>query len=93
MLGARRGCCQPGTGLLAPLLTLRRQLLEEGLLLEVEDVARRYADRADLDKIPCTSVWTAQQQPGVPTSRVSPGPSATPAQSPTPAEAAAPQSA
>ena len=25
--------------------------------------------RADLDKIPCTSVWTQEQHPGVPTSR------------------------
>ncbi len=53
-------------------LGLRPTLLEEGLLLEVEDVARRYADRADLDKIPCTSVWTKEQQPGVPTSRTAP---------------------
>ena len=35
-------------------------------------MARRYADRADLDKIPCTSVWTKEQQPGVPTSRTAP---------------------
>jgi UDP-sulfoquinovose synthase len=50
-------------------LGLQPTLLQEGLLLEVEDVARRYADRADLDKIPCTSVWTREQQPGVPASR------------------------
>ena len=49
-------------------LGLEPTLLEEGLLMEVEDVARRYADRADLDKIPCSSVWTAGQQPGVPAS-------------------------
>jgi UDP-sulfoquinovose synthase len=75
-------------------LGLEPTLLEEGLLLEVEDVARRYADRADLDKIPCTSVWTVEQQPGVPTSRV-PTPPSGPGPSPTssPAEAAAPQSA
>ncbi|KUG56776.1 NAD-dependent dehydratase [Serinicoccus chungangensis] len=50
-------------------LGLQPTLLEEGLLMEVEDVARRYADRADLDKIPCTSVWTSRQQAGVPASR------------------------
>jgi UDP-sulfoquinovose synthase len=50
-------------------LGLQPTLLEEGLLIEVEEVARRYADRADLEKIPCTSVWTAQQHPGVPASR------------------------
>ena len=50
-------------------LGLQPTFLEEGLLIEVEDVARRYADRADLAKIPATSVWTRDQQPGVPTSR------------------------
>ncbi|WP_134774074.1 NAD-dependent epimerase/dehydratase family protein [Ornithinimicrobium flavum] len=47
-------------------LGLEPTFLEEGLLLEVEEVARRYAHRADLEKIPCTSVWTAEQRPGVP---------------------------
>jgi UDP-sulfoquinovose synthase len=56
-------------------LGLQPTLLEEGLLIEVEEVARRYADRADLEKIPCTSVWTAQQHPGVPASRT-PAPAA-----------------
>jgi UDP-sulfoquinovose synthase len=50
-------------------LGLEPTFLSEGLLLEVEHVAERYADRADLDKIPCTSVWTQEQHPGVPTSR------------------------
>ena len=58
-------------------LGLEPTLLEEGLLLEVEDVARRYAHRADLDKIPATSVWTREQQPGVPPSRAT-GPEDTP---------------
>jgi UDP-sulfoquinovose synthase len=31
--------------------------LEEGLLNEVTEIAREYADRADLDKIPCRSLW------------------------------------
>jgi len=35
--------------------------LEEGLLTEVADIARRYADRADLDKIPARSRWRRQR--------------------------------
>ena len=31
--------------------------LEEGLLRELSDVAQKYADRCDLDKIPCRSLW------------------------------------
>ncbi len=47
-------------------LGLEPTTLQEGLLEEVTDVARRYADRADLGKIPCTSTWTRKQRPGEP---------------------------
>ncbi|AKE38771.1 Nucleoside-diphosphate-sugar epimerase [Corynebacterium camporealensis] len=47
-------------------LGLEPTTLSEGLLQEVEEVARRYADRADRSKIPAQSLWTKQQAAGVP---------------------------
>ena len=47
-------------------LGLEPTKLAEGLLLEVEEVAKKYADRADRSKIPARSLWTARQSEGVP---------------------------
>ncbi|UQN14887.1 NAD-dependent epimerase/dehydratase family protein [Gulosibacter sp. ACHW.36C] len=49
-------------------LGLNPTKLAEGLLLEVTDIARNYADRADLSKVPATSLWTQHQHAGVPSS-------------------------
>ncbi|GAA2014628.1 NAD-dependent epimerase/dehydratase family protein [Brevibacterium samyangense] len=47
-------------------LGLNPTTLSEGLLLEVEETAERYRDRADLTKIPSRSLWTKNQAAGVP---------------------------
>lgn len=39
--------------------------LADGLLLEVTEVANRYAHRADTSKIPATSTWTRNQHAGI----------------------------
>ena len=40
---------------------LQPTTLDGGLLTEVVDVARRWADRCDRSKIPCVSAWTSSQ--------------------------------
>lgn len=39
--------------------------LNEGLLSEITEIAKKYAKRADHSKIPAMSTWTKQQQPGL----------------------------
>ncbi|WP_371156911.1 NAD-dependent epimerase/dehydratase family protein [Jannaschia sp. 2305UL9-9] len=39
--------------------------LEDGLLAETNEIARRFAHRCNPEMIPCVSTWTDNQQPGV----------------------------
>lgn len=43
-------------------LGLKPTTLSDGLLSEVTDIARRYADRCDRSKIPARSLWTNRQR-------------------------------
>jgi UDP-sulfoquinovose synthase len=43
-------------------LGLKPTTLEDGLLLEVEQIAKKYANRCDRSKILCKSYWTSDQE-------------------------------
>ena len=49
-------------------LGLNPTTLSEGLLREINETAGRFADRVDHSRIPATSLWTKNQQPGIPPS-------------------------
>jgi len=46
---------------------------KDGLLEEISDISRKYADRCDSSKIPFLSTWTKQQKEGIPPSLKKPG--------------------
>ena len=46
-------------------LGLNPMTLANGLLAETMEVSRKYAHRCNMDCIPCVSIWTDSQKPGV----------------------------
>ena len=47
--------------------------LSKGLLVEIEEVAKKYADRVDKERIPCMSTWTRNLKAGLPEQANQPG--------------------
>ena len=46
-------------------LGLKPITLAEGLMQDVTEIARRYAHRADLSKVPCVSTWNTKRAEAV----------------------------
>ena len=43
-------------------LGLQPITLENGLLEEITDISKKYIDRCDIEKIPCTSYWSSKKE-------------------------------
>jgi UDP-sulfoquinovose synthase len=59
-------------------LGLKPITLAQGLMDEVTDVARRWADRVDMRKIPCVSAWNARRGQALEAEAASPAPAPAP---------------
>jgi len=46
--------------------------LAEGLLAETIEISEKYANRTRAETVPCTSVWTPEQKPGIVTEAATP---------------------